>query len=150
MSAYDPTSSVYLLAERIARAETQRGIEEGRVRNAISFERKVRDNMLERVQQRGTGWLVEQGIRWDCDIPDDLAQHKPTREERQRKQPTACPTCGVFVRYDPARRIRMIDEWPYSVSNCALGYALANCHEYHHRGDHVATQQIVAAHEAAA
>lgn len=138
----DPTSSVYLLAERIARAETKRGVDEGRIRNAVSFERKVRDNLLERVQQRGTGWLVEQALRWDCDVPDDLADHKPSKHEQHLKRPALCPTCGVTVPYDPKRPVRLIDNWPWTVTSCARGFAVPNCHEFHARGADPALQSI--------
>ena len=113
--------SVYILAERIAKAELAIGIAENRVRNPQAFERKVRDNMLERAQQRGTGWLVEQWLRFGCDIPHDLQQHKPSRDEINAKKPALCRRCGIALAYDPVRRVEMIDGWPVSVSPCARG-----------------------------
>lgn len=113
--------SIYVLAERIAKAELAKGIQENRVRNPDAFLRKVRDNMLERAQQRGTGWLVEQAQRFGCDIPHDLAQHKATRDEINAKKPALCRKCGIALAYDPVRRVQMIDGWPVAVSPCARG-----------------------------
>lgn len=113
--------SVYILCERIAKAELAIGIAENRVRNPTAFERKVRDNMLERAQQRGTGWLVEQAMRFGCDIPLDLQQHKPTRDEINAKKPALCSRCGIALAYDPVRRVKVIDGWPVAVSPCARG-----------------------------
>jgi hypothetical protein len=65
-------SPTYILCERIARAELAKAAQENRVRNPDAFQRKVRDNMLERAEQRGAPWLVEQAARFGVDIPDDL------------------------------------------------------------------------------
>jgi len=113
--------SVYILAERIAKAELAIGIAENRVRNPSAFERKVRDNMLERAQQRGTGWLVEQALRFGVDVPAQLQQHKPSRDEINAKKPALCRKCGIALAYDPVRRVEMIDGWPVAVSPCARG-----------------------------
>jgi hypothetical protein len=128
--------SIYILAERIAKAELAIGIAENRVRNPQAFERKVRDNMLERAQQRGTGWLVEQGLRFGCDIPHDLAQHKPTRDEVNAKKPALCRKCGIALAYDPVRRIEIVDGWPIALSPCARGRGeetYETCHTYQER-----------------
>jgi len=132
----DATSSVYQLAESIARVEMNRGMEEGRVKSPDAFLRKVRDNMLERAQQRGTGWLVEQGLRFGCDIPHDLEQHKPTRDEINAKKPALCRKCGIALAYDPLRRVEVVDGWPVAVSPCARGRGeetYETCHTYQER-----------------
>jgi len=130
--------SIYILAERIAKAELAKGIQENRVRNPDAFVRKVRDNMLERAQLRGTGWLVEQALRFGCDIPADLTQHKPTRDELIAKKPALCPRCGIALGYDPVRRIRIVDGWPISVTPCAKGKSedtYETCTTYQERHD---------------
>ena len=132
----DATSSVYQLAESIARVEMNRGMEEGRVKSPDAFLRKVRDNMLERAQQRGTGWLVEQALRLGCDIPHDLEQHKPTRDEINAKKPALCRKCGIALAYDPVRRVEVIEGWPIAVSPCARGRGeetYETCHTYQER-----------------
>jgi hypothetical protein len=130
--------SIYILAERIAKAELAIGIAENRVRNPSAFERKVRDNMLERVQQRGTGWLVEQGNRFGVDIPAQLQKHQPTRDEIAAKKPAICRTCGIALAYDPVRRIEIVDGWPFAVSPCARGKGEAttiDCYTYQERSE---------------
>ena len=132
----DATSSVYQLAESIARVEMNRGMEEGRVKSPDAFLRKVRDNLLERAQQRGTGWLVEQGLRFGCDIPHDLEQHKPTRDEINAKKPALCRKCGIALAYDPVRRVEIVEGWPVAVSPCARGRGeetYETCHTYQER-----------------
>lgn len=128
--------SVYILAERIAKAELAIGIAENRVRNPSAFERKVRDNMLERAQQRGTGWLVEQAMRFGVDIPAQLQQHKPSRDEINAKKPALCRKCGIALAYDPVRRVDVIDGWPVAVAACARGRGeetYETCHTYQER-----------------
>ena len=132
----DATSSVYHLAESIARVEMNRGMEEGRVKSPDAFLRKVRDNLLERAQQRGTGWLVEQGLRFGCDIPHDLEQHKPTRDEINAKKPALCRKCGIALAYDPVRRVEIVEGWPVALSPCARGRGeetYETCHTYQER-----------------
>jgi hypothetical protein len=132
----DATSSVYQLAESIARVEMNRGMEEGRVKSPDAFLRKVRDNLLERAQQRGTGWLVEQGLRFGCDIPHDLEQHKPTRDEINAKKPALCRKCGIALAYDPVRRVEIVEGWPVALSPCARGRGeetYETCHTYQER-----------------
>jgi hypothetical protein len=131
-------NSVYILAERIAKAELAVGISENRVRNPTAFERKVRDNMLERVQQRGTSWLVEQGNRFAVDIPAELQKHQPTRDEIAAKKPALCRTCGIALGYDPLRRVEIVDGWPFAVSPCARGKGEAStieCYTYQERSE---------------
>ena len=77
--------------------------------------------MLERAQQRGTGWLVEQALRFGCEIPHDLEQHKPTRDEVNAKKPALCRKCGIAFSYDPVRRVQIVEGWPIAVSPCARG-----------------------------
>jgi len=132
----DATSSVYHLAESIARVEMNRGMEEGRVKSPDAFLRKVRDNMLERAQQRGTGWLVEQAMRHDIPIPLDLQKHAPTRDEIIAKKPAICRKCGIALAYDPVRRVEIVDGWPVAVSACARGRGeetYETCHTYQER-----------------
>ena len=134
----DATSSVYHLAESIARVEMNRGMEEGRVKSPDAFLRKVRDNMLERTQQRGTGWLVEQAMRHDIPIPLDLQKHAPTRDEIIAKKPALCRACGIAVPYDPLRRVEIIDHWPIAVSECARGKnaeTVMGCYTYQERSE---------------
>lgn len=128
--------SVYILAERIAKAELAIGIAENRVRNPSAFERKVRDNMLERAQQRGKGWLVEQAMRFGVDIPAQLQQHKPSRDEINAKKPALCRKCGIAHAYDPVRRVEVIDGWPVAIAPCARGRGeetYETCHTYQER-----------------
>lgn len=128
--------SIYILAERIAKAELAVGIAENRVRNPTAFERKVRDNMLERAQQRGTGWLVEQAMRFGVDIPAQLQQHKPSRDEINAKKPAICRKCGIALAYDPVRRVEIVEGWPVAVSPCARGRGeetYETCHTYQER-----------------
>jgi hypothetical protein len=132
----DATSSVYQLAESIARVEMNRGMEEGRVKSPDAFLRKVRDNMLERAQQRGTGWLVEQAMRHDIPIPLDLQKHAPTRDEIIAKKPAICRKCGIALAYEPVRRVEIVDGWPVAVSPCARGRGeetYETCHTYQER-----------------
>lgn len=136
-------NATFILAERIAKAEVAKGTSEGRVRNPSAFERKVRDNMLERTAQRGTGWLVEQGIRWDVDIPAELREHEPSREDRLVKRPALCRTCGVCVEYAEHRRVELVDSWPVAVDDCARGYDVADCHRFQERGVDTATRQAL-------
>ena len=134
----DATSSVYHLAESIARVEMNRGMEEGRVKSPDAFLRKVRDNMLERAQQRGTGWLVEQAMRHDIPIPLDLQKHAPTRDEIIAKKPAMCRTCGIAVPYDPLRRVEIVDDWPFAASDCARGKnaeTFIDCYTYQERSE---------------
>ena len=126
--------TIYMLAERIAKAELHIGIKENRVRNPSAFERKVRDNMLERTQQRGTGWLVEQGNRFGVDIPEALKKHQPTPDEVTAKKPAVCRTCGIALFYDPLRRVEILDGWPFAVSPCARGKSdTTTCYTYQER-----------------
>ncbi|MGI9116393.1 MAG: hypothetical protein ACR2JV_02000 [Gaiellales bacterium] len=138
-------SSTYTLAERIAQAELDKAIAENRVRSPEAFARKVRDNMLERAEVRGAGWLVEQAMRFGVEIPHELQQHKPTRDEINAKKPAICPACGMTVPFDPTRAVRMIDGWPFSVKQCAMRRRddFEACNDYRRRaGFEPAIQQI--------
>lgn len=139
------TDTIYILAERIAKAELAKAIEENRVRSPQAFERKVRDNMLERVQVRGTGWLVEQAMRFGVEVPHELQQHKPSRDEINAKKPALCPACGLAVPFDPVRRVQIIDGWPVSVKACALRQRDDHevCGEWQARPREYALEQIV-------
>lgn len=128
------TDSVFLLAERIARAELVKGQAEGRVRNATAFERKVRDNLLERTQQRGSTWLVEQASRFGIDIPADLEPAEPTKLDKVRRKPALCRTCGITVEHNPNRPIEIIDDWPVAVADCARSYDVPDCRYFQERG----------------
>lgn len=139
----DTTSSVYRLAEKIAAAELAKATLENRVRNPDAFSRKVRDNMLERTQQRGTTWLVEQAGRFGIETPEDLKHHVPTRMERDMKKPALCTTCGVCLPYDPARNVRVVEGWPWAVSPCGRGYAVPNCRVFQERGTDEVLQQML-------
>jgi len=127
-------SPTYILCERIARAELAKAAQENRVRNPDAFQRKVRDNMLERAEQRGAPWLVEQAARFGVDIPDELRQHVPSVEDRNARKPALCSTCGVCLYYREDRKVTMVEGWPVASSACGRGYDVADCHQFQERG----------------
>jgi hypothetical protein len=84
-------------------------------------------------------------LRWAVDIPDELREHKPSRDDVLRKRPALCPTCGICVEYDELRAVRLIDGWPISVAPCARAYEVADCHRFQERGPDIALRQALGA-----
>lgn len=132
--AMQTDSPTYILCERIARAELAKAAQENRVRNPDAFQRKVRDNMLERAEQRGAPWLVEQAARFGVDIPDELREHVPSVEDRNARKPALCSTCGVCLYYREDRDVTIVEGWPVASSACGRGYPISDCHQFQERG----------------